>query len=560
MEKLRNTILIASLVLVGLTIPVRAEMATTAQALTVANNWINLIIQKKGDWGGAKSAVVEEVKEFKRGKRVVGYFCRVKPKGFIVVSLRKELAAVKAYSATCDLDPECDEGLTDVIKLGMERVLNMIEKQFGPIKAARTEDLIGILEINYRPAWDELSGDVEIFKAGLKSGMRTMNYAGGDPPLLSSSWHQRDPYNVLCPTGDIGCPDCCPTETGRCPPSDPTPVGCVATAGAQIMRYWSWPSHGSKNASHNWHGDYSCPAHGIPGEGAQNLEETLTDAYDWRRIANQYVWDAWNNRWEDEDGNSLTQANVDAVAELCYEVGVAVEMDYGVCGSGASHYNMRDAYKDHFRYSTAVGIVKRKSYTSGVNWFNDMKAQFNANRPVHYGIEGHSLVADGWQEIYIGGDFTRQYHMNYGWAGGNTGEPCWTGIPNSNTWYTLDELPCSDLNAHDMIRNIYPGPSLGKVLLSGLYSRPSFPYRYFDQDCTNYYLVPTATFAAGQNLQFLPGVKVECIGIIPGTKIGFEGTSSQNTRLFSIKGTQSAGIKIYDGAIELYPGGGLRFH
>lgn len=59
MKKLKNTILIASLVALGLTISVAAEMTTSDEALTIANNWINLVIQKKGDWGGYKTTAVE---------------------------------------------------------------------------------------------------------------------------------------------------------------------------------------------------------------------------------------------------------------------------------------------------------------------------------------------------------------------------------------------------------------------------------------------------------------------------------------------------------------------
>ena len=174
-----------------------------------------------------------------------------------------------------------------------------------------------------------------------------MNYQEGGV-LLCSRWHQRDPYNPLCPTGDTGCTDCCPDEPYICSPSFPTLVGCVATAGAQIMNYWSWPPYGVGSDSYNWDGDDSCD--GNTGGGA--LSATFSDYYDWRHMVNQYVWDSGQNRWEDENGNPLTQAHLDAVAELCYEVSVDVEMDYGVCGSGASTEDMEDVYEDHYRYST----------------------------------------------------------------------------------------------------------------------------------------------------------------------------------------------------------------
>ena len=153
MKKIAIKMLTTWLGLLILTSSVQAEMVTKDQALIVAKNWITLIIEKEGDWGGSKMAEVEEIQEFKRGERVIGYFCRVKPKGFIVISLRNELAPVKAYSATCDLHPESDEGMADLIKGNMQRLLDGIEKQVGPIKSARTEDVQSMLEINYRPDW-----------------------------------------------------------------------------------------------------------------------------------------------------------------------------------------------------------------------------------------------------------------------------------------------------------------------------------------------------------------------------------------------------------------------
>ena len=42
-----------------ITVPsVQAQMATKDEALTVAANWITIIIKKKGDWGGSKTAEI----------------------------------------------------------------------------------------------------------------------------------------------------------------------------------------------------------------------------------------------------------------------------------------------------------------------------------------------------------------------------------------------------------------------------------------------------------------------------------------------------------------------
>jgi hypothetical protein len=240
---------------------------------------------------------------------------------------------------------------------------------------------------------------------------------------------------------------------------------------------------------------------------------------------------------------SSPQLQIDAVAKLCNDVGNMAGMVY-TCGfSFLFPTSMATALENSFHYNAKSKVWDPSISVSG--WHKMLKEDLDNNRPVLYGdlSETHSYVVDGWKQV---GDNTR-WHINYGWGRGNCDEP-----NGCNTWYSRDSWP---INA-EIVQNIKPAQALGSVLspkYNQTYSRDaSFPYRYFDQDCINIY---TATFEAGQDLQFLPGVKLTS----RGSNILFEGTSSENTRLYSIKGTQSAGIKIYNGAIELYAGGGLTF-
>jgi len=486
MEKLKNTILIALLLVIGLTLPLRAQKATINDALTVANNWVSLILDKKGAWGDANTAYVEDIKELKRGGRTLGYFCQVWPKGYIIVSLHKKLAPVKAYSATCDLNTESEEGMADLIKDRMERILGRIDEEARKLKVPPDEVMARILEVNYRRAWDELQVDEMSFQQKLESDIEPLNYQEGQI-LLTSSWHQHDPYNRQCPAPPPG--DDCTAE--RCV------VGCVATAGAQIMRYWNWPPYG--------------------------VGPPYDDYYDWPNMPDRAT------------GTSPT-AEINAVAELSYEVGRAVNMEYcsgDGCASGAYTSDMVGVFEDHYRYSTACVKRDRSSY-SAVDWFNLIKADINANQPLQYRIPGHSIVADGWQEIGAGP--TRQYHMNYGWDDGHT------------TWYTLDSITADPENDEYLVENICPAQALNSVI-SGTYTRQSFPYRYFNLDTTG----TSATFEAGQYLQLLPDITVTSLGLVQ-----FDGSATFSTRLFT-RGNTSKGARIYGGAINMYTNGSIRF-
>jgi hypothetical protein len=488
------------------------------EALTVANNWVTLIVHLTGSWGAAPEARVVGIEEFRRGERLLGYYCPVSPRGFVIITLRRELAPVKAYSEDSALEPEMDVGMADLLKIGLERTLDAIEARAGPIATARPEDVARLVESPRYATWDALSLEPMAFRRSLaerspRTAVLLENYQEGEI-LLSTSWHQRDPYRALAPMGD----------GGQCK------VGCNALAAAQILAYWHWPPAGVGASSYIWDGDDSCD--GPVGGG--ELSVTHSDAYDWPRMVNRYVADGAGG-WEDQDGNPLTQAHVDAVAELCYEAGVASEMDYGFCSSGTPTHRFEGVYETHYRYSTACTRRNRENYTPN-EWFDRIKAQINLNRPILYHIRGHGIVADGWRTFY--GE--QEYHFNYGWDDGYT------------AWYKLDELYQIGGGTPDneyMLENIVPEPASGSSL-AGVLAPPAYPFRYFDQDAAG----DSATFQAGQGLQFLTGITVRC-NIGADDAIRFHGP---NTLLFT-RGDQSRGIRVYNGTIRLNRGGSLRF-
>jgi hypothetical protein len=276
----------------------------------------------------------------------------------------------------------------------------------------------------------------------------------------------------------------------------------VATAGAQIARYWNWPPYG--------------------------VGSPYDDYYDWPNMP-------------DRATGTSTAAQIDAVAELSSEVGIAVAMSYcsDGCESGSFTYDMEGVFENQYRYHTNCVKQNRSSY-SALGWFNLIKANFNANQPLQYRIPGHSVVGDGWQEFGAGP--TRQYHMNYGWDESHT------------AWYTLDALSGGDPATEYIIASIYPDQSLNSSLSSTYTRQSSFPYRYFNVDATG----TSATFEAGQYLQFLPDITVTCTSTTGGS-IRFDGLSTYNTRLFS-NGDRTKGARIYNGTIKMNRYGCIRFN
>ncbi|RLB09035.1 MAG: hypothetical protein DRG59_03495 [Deltaproteobacteria bacterium] len=487
-----------------------AETATMEEARVIATNWISEIVSSRGKWGESANAEVGSIEELRKGERTLGYLCHIKPSGYIIISLIKDLAPVKAYSTTTGFCPDTDQGFVGLIKDRMEKLQIAVEQVTENLAPAGTSDDGSQFEIDYSDAWRYLTKEPELFKKDLQS-RAPGNYQEGHV-LLTSNWSQGYPYNKDCPA---------PNSESECT-EDHCAVGCVALAAAQIMRYWAWPPYGVNHPDHY-----------------ENFED-------------RYLW----TRMPDSIDENSPQEQIDAVANLCLEVGRAIFMNYckgnsdgksGPCASSANISDMETAYEEIFRYSIDNAVFDRDDY-SKEEWWNMIKSQLNSNIPIQYKIVGHEFVCDGWR---VNG-WLRQYHMNYGWAGHVGDEPCWYGYINSNTWYTLDALPCSDTDEEQMILKIFPVPSVGDSLVGPILSPTGFNYLYFIQDCSG----NTATIHPGWNVQFLPKIVLNCTF----NYVKFVGSAYRPTRLFT-RGDESKGIALIgdNSTLMLHPGGGIRF-
>jgi hypothetical protein len=274
--------------------------------------------------------------------------------------------------------------------------------------------------------WNRFLKNQQEFETDLKEGkFKPLTEVG---PLLTTSWHQRAPYNDLCPRGDTTCSIC---PSGK-PPTIPTVVGCVATATAQILKYWNWPPSGTGTHSYTWYGDYSCNGSTPP----QDLYADYSDPYDWQNMP-------------DSCDTGCSSQDTTALAELCYEVGVAFEMSYGVCGSGAYTADSLTVFPTYFRYDPTIYAEVRADHTAA-EWFSIIQDEINHGRPMQYRILSHSIVCDGWRDI--GGQ--NQYHMNYGWGGSFT---TWFAIDSLYCYWVLPDSLCPP-EEEFIIRNIMPLP------------------------------------------------------------------------------------------------------
>ncbi len=201
-------------------------------------------------------------------------------------------------------------------------------------------------------------------------------------PLITTGWNQWKYYNDFCPNAIGG------SLNGY---NGKVPTGCVATAMAQIMRYWSYPKYGVDSHTYT-HATYG------------TLSADFTGEYKWAEMP-----------------NAAPPVFGNEVAKVIYHCGVSVNMDYGWDGSGAYTRNAAESFKKYFKYASSTSYY-RKDYTNGgigdAQWIQMIKNELDNNRPVLYGGQsasggGHAFICDGY-------DSDDRFNFNFGW--GNSGD------------------------------------------------------------------------------------------------------------------------------------------
>lgn len=191
-------------------------------------------------------------------------------------------------------------------------------------------NLRGWLE-NYNAAYMELvNGKQEVIEPQLLT--RATFPETVDPMMSDINWDQDTPYKNACPIVD----------------TERSVTGCVATAMAMIMKYYEYPVKGKGAHSYKLKDGQTC---------SFNYGNTT---FRWDKMLPQYVSGAY------------TAEEADAVAELMYACGVAVEMVYSPNGSGASSRAVAQALIDYFGYNENLGYVSREYFTS-TEWMDMIK-------------------------------------------------------------------------------------------------------------------------------------------------------------------------------------------
>lgn len=387
-----------------------AELASEAEMGLVCQNWLSKITYSNGGWSGSLSPEIKVSEEIVVDGTLLARVYSISPAGYIIVPTLKELPPVKAYSEESIYRPSDEDGFAALIREVLADRFRIFRETYGSLDEKQSENDIQLFgEVN-QSEWSKYSVPNDQFMLSLGKDFDSPLDEFG--PLLTTGWHQGSPYNQDCPMGD----------GGTCI------VGCVATAVAQIMKYWNWPSAGNGSSNYYWQGDNSCGGN-TPG---QTLTANYSDIYDWDNMP-------------DACYSGCTQAQKGALAELNLEAGISFEMMYGKCASGTYSWYVEETMPTHFRYDASITSKYRSNHTAD-GWFSLIQQEINEGRPMYYTISRHAIVCDGWRVV---GD-AKSYHFNYGWADSHT------------AWYALDNLHCNwegcNYMIEALIKNIMPEP------------------------------------------------------------------------------------------------------
>ena len=187
----------------------------------------------------------------------------------------------------------------------------------------------------------------------------------GENLLNTAKWNQNAPFNKYTPNNYV--------------------TGCVATAGAIVMKHHGYPAKGIGSHSYTWNG--------------KTLTANFEHDYDWANMPAKY------------DGTN--DAAFDGVARLMSDLGVAVEMQYSQSGSAAYIGNLITALQKYFGYSKLTYLASIDDVGAEA-WNAKLRGEIDGNRPILYSASdasagGHSFIIDGYKD--------ESFSVNWGWGG-----------------------------------------------------------------------------------------------------------------------------------------------
>ena len=287
--------------------------------------------------------------------------------GFVIVAGDERVIPILGYSKT---SPFVTENMPENLRWWLEGYEGQIQEVMD----------------NSIPATAEIATKWSCLKTGEAEPMRG-NRSVELP--LTTKWDQGAPYNDSCPITSGG---------AQCV------TGCVATAIAQVLKYWNYPTQGLGSKTLEATQAFGSVLH--PECYPIHVDFSAT-TYDWQNMDNSLT-------------SSSPQEKIDAVATLMKHCGVAMNMNYGTSREGGSESTLSyaDSICKYFDYSSCASFYSQVNYSDD-EWIAMLKNEIDHSRPVLYrgtdddGEGGHAFVFYGYSND--------KFQVNWGWGGSSNG-------------------------------------------------------------------------------------------------------------------------------------------
>ena len=407
--------LLAAIAVVSAAASLCAVEVTPEQAKTAAANWISDSRTRMDSQFHSRQVESSMTHKTVSG-RAVYHAVNLKGGGFVVTSGDTRLSPVIAFSDCGGFGDDESSPLHALLCRNLVGAVTSLERADGGASKAAKQGL------SYGPAtrtaaeseWETLLSEPKSYASGKTSvpeprvGAMLKTAWGQEGGRLDNGWGDYVPafdYYIYKPNIQFS------GERGT------LPCGCIATAGAQLMYFWKYPTASISQFSS------TC-----------SLDGKLFTA---RSIEGKFDWDKMFLSWKYGVDPTPTLAQRKAVGKLAWNLCVALETSWSTEGKygGAWPSYLAARLKSRFGYKSAnyiaynldmpadqSGLAARKA-----NFDNALYASLDAKMPVYLSLDGtsggHTIVADGYG--YVSGK--RYAHLNFGWWG------------IGNAWYYMDD-------------------------------------------------------------------------------------------------------------------------
>jgi len=346
-------------------------------ALTVAKNWLSKNpAPMTGDVSGQEWKTKNSRQLKNKNNQTIAHIIDLEPQGYIIVPAYEEIEPVLAFSTESDFDNTSDD----------ENHLLLLLTQDIPDRLKNQDKIPSAYKKSVSEHWGKLKKEIAADSntaASADTATSTTSLAAVTPvvsPMIATRWNQGSingvpAYNYYTPNNYL--------------------TGCVATATAQVMNYYRYPSH-----------------------AAFTNYVYVNSLYQSASVDSTYDYD--NMPLQLTSASPLIQTQ--STGRLLADVGAGLGSNYAPYQTVATMSKAATTLTNFFGYGSAQFTLG-----SAADWSTVLKNELNGGHPVPLGIAdtikgvGHAVVADGWGTDGL----SDLYHFNMGWSG------------NYDAWYTL---------------------------------------------------------------------------------------------------------------------------